>query len=107
MHLGPPFGYLPQVSKRQDLNDHCYHDSLHRGSSVFRAAITAKCTRAYISTIFRSADYIGMMRAGKLLAEDSPLRLLEIYNKPNLESVFLHLCVSDDTDAVETTQTPK
>ena len=48
-----------------------------------------------------------MMRAGKLLAEDSPLRLLEIYNKPNLESVFLHLCVSDDTDAVETTQTPK
>ena len=39
-----------------------------------------------------------MMRFGRLLAEDSPSRLLEIYDKPNLESVFLHLCLSDDSE---------
>ena len=46
----------------------------------------------------RQADFVGMMRFGRLLAENSPDRLLEIFDKPNLESVFLQLCVSDDSE---------
>jgi ABC-type multidrug transport system ATPase subunit len=44
----------------------------------------------------RQADVVGMMRFGRMLAEDRPDHLLELYEKPNLESVFLHLCASDD-----------
>ena len=36
-----------------------------------------------------------MMRFGKLLAEGSPEALLEKYSKPNLEDVFLSLCMQD------------
>ena len=45
----------------------------------------------------RQADVVGMMRFGRLLAEDAPDRLLAQYEKPNLEAVFLHLCLSDDS----------
>ena len=45
----------------------------------------------------RQADVVGMMRSGRLLAEAPPDRLLAQYQKPNLEAVFLHLCLSDDT----------
>ena len=34
-------------------------------------------------------------RFGKLLAEGSPQELLERYEKPNLEDVFLDLCMQD------------
>ena len=34
-------------------------------------------------------------RFGKLLAEGAPNDLLEKYNKPNLEDVFLDLCMQD------------
>jgi len=40
----------------------------------------------------RSADVIGFMRDGKLLAEDNPNLLLNRYDLPNLEEVFLKLC---------------
>ena len=36
-----------------------------------------------------------MMRSGKLLEEGAPNDLLEKYNKPNLEEVFLGLCQKD------------
>ena len=65
------------------------------------------CTNAQISTTIvitthyieeaRQADVVGMMRFGRLLAEDAPDRLLAQYEKPNLEAVFLHLCLSDDS----------
>ena len=35
------------------------------------------------------------MRSGKLLEEGAPNDLLEKYNKPNLEEVFLGLCMKD------------
>ena len=38
------------------------------------------------------------MRFGRLLAEGSPADLLDRYNMPNLEDVFLNLCLSDDID---------
>ena len=39
--------------------------------------------------------FSGMMRSGKLLDEGAPNDLLEKYNKPNLEEVFLGLCQKD------------
>ena len=46
----------------------------------------------------RQANVVGMMRFGRLLAEGSPADLLDRYNMPNLEDVFLNLCLSDDVD---------
>ena len=40
----------------------------------------------------REAHRVGMMRAGRLLAENSPARLVATYNQPSLEAVFLALC---------------
>lgn len=63
------------------------------------ASSTGKATTIVITTHYieeaRQADRVGMMRFGKLLAEGSPDRLLETYNKPNLEDVFLELCLQD------------
>lgn len=36
-----------------------------------------------------------MMRNGRLLAEDAPRSLLQAYQQPGLEEVFLHLCHQD------------
>lgn len=38
-----------------------------------------------------SVSQIGLMREGRLLAEESPSRLLEIFNTDTLENVFLIL----------------
>lgn len=46
----------------------------------------------------RQADTIGMMRSGRLLAEESPENLLKDYRLPSLEDVFLKLCMKDDKD---------
>ena len=37
------------------------------------------------------------MRHGRLLAEDSPSRLLDIYNHSSLEDVFLELCIREES----------
>jgi hypothetical protein len=39
-----------------------------------------------------------MMRSGRLLAEESPDKLLAYYNLPSLEDVFLKLCMKDDVE---------
>ena len=46
----------------------------------------------------RQANVVGMMRFGKLLAEDSPTKLLQRYELPTLEDVFLNLCHKDETE---------
>ena len=45
----------------------------------------------------RQAHYVGLMRNGKLLAEDSPMQLLNIYSLNTLEEVFLKLCVKEES----------
>ena len=45
----------------------------------------------------RQASVVGMMRNGHLLAEDAPNALLERFSLPNLEDVFLKLCVRDNS----------
>ncbi|CAF1396368.1 unnamed protein product [Adineta ricciae] len=43
----------------------------------------------------RKANRVGLMRSGRMLAEDEPLKLLNQYNQTSLENVFLHLCFND------------
>ena len=46
----------------------------------------------------RQANRVGMMRFGRLLAEDSPAALIETYQQTNLENVFLSLCLNTGHD---------
>lgn len=46
----------------------------------------------------RQADMVGLMRNGKLLAEDKPQKLIDIYRINSLEAVFLRLCHDDQPD---------
>lgn len=50
----------------------------------------------HLSTFFRSANAVGLMRNGRILAEGPPDRLMEKFNQCSLEDVFLHLCMKDD-----------
>ncbi|XP_022100024.1 ABC transporter G family member 20-like isoform X2 [Acanthaster planci] len=43
----------------------------------------------------RQANIVGLMRNGKLLSESPPQDLIDCYQMPTLEDVFLKLCVQD------------
>ena len=43
-------------------------------------------------------NQIGLMRSGRLLAEDSPQHLLANHNLTSLEDVFLKLCMKENAD---------
>src|SRR5699024_1811537 len=43
-----------------------------------------------------NAGRVGLLRNGRLLAEDNPQQLISRYQEPNLEAVFLKLCCFDD-----------
>ncbi|XP_056011638.1 ABC transporter G family member 20-like [Ostrea edulis] len=43
----------------------------------------------------RQADKVGLMRNGRLLAEDSPTALMNLYKEDCLETIFLKLCHAD------------
>lgn len=45
----------------------------------------------------RQANVVGLMRHGKILAENSPDELMTIHRLSNLEEVFLKLCVTDSS----------
>lgn len=45
----------------------------------------------------RQANLVGLMRHGRILAEDSPDALMSQFELTNLEDVFLKLCVSDSS----------
>lgn len=45
----------------------------------------------------RLANVVGLMRHGKILAEDSPDELMHKHGLHNLEDVFLKLCVTDSS----------
>lgn len=44
-----------------------------------------------------NSDRVGLMRNGRLLAEDNPKALMARYQEPNLEDVFLKLCCIEDS----------
>jgi len=58
--------------------------------------ITVIITTHYIEEA-RQAHYVGLMRQGRLLAENSPEDLLAQYNMETLEEVFLKLCMTDSS----------
>lgn len=43
-----------------------------------------------------NSDRVGLMRNGRLLAEDNPKSLMSMFNEPNLEAAFLKLCCLED-----------
>ena len=55
--------------------------------------LNTKSTTIIITTHYieeaQAAQRVGMMRSGKLLAEGAPNDLLQKYQKPTLESIFL------------------
>ncbi|OTF77599.1 hypothetical protein BLA29_009003 [Euroglyphus maynei] len=56
--------------------------------------ITVIVTTHYIEEA-RQANVVGLMRQGRLLAENSPDQLMIDHNLDTLEDVFLKLCMSD------------
>ncbi|XP_022701989.1 ABC transporter G family member 20-like isoform X5 [Varroa jacobsoni] len=56
--------------------------------------MTVIVTTHYIEEA-RQANIVGLMRSGRMLAQDTPDRLLEDYNCTTLEDVFLQLCLAD------------
>lgn len=58
--------------------------------------ITVIITTHYIEEA-RQANVVGLMRRGRLLAENSPEDLLVEHNLETLEEVFLKLCMSDSS----------
>ncbi|RWS22511.1 abc transporter-like protein, partial [Leptotrombidium deliense] len=59
--------------------------------------ITVIITTHYIEEA-RQANVVGLMRHGRLLAENAPEELLKEYNMETLEEVFLKLCMEDSSE---------
>jgi ABC-type multidrug transport system ATPase subunit len=66
----------------------------HLCSLVAANRTTVIITTHYIEEA-RQAHTIGLMRGGRLLAEDSPANLLKVHQCISLEDVFLRLCMKD------------
>ena len=64
---------------------------------ISKTRTTIVITTHYIEEA-RQANVVGMMRFGKLLSEDSPTKLLQTFDMPSLEDVFLHLCHRDELE---------
>ncbi|KAI9558715.1 ABC protein [Daphnia sinensis] len=79
----PTVGVDPLL--RRSIWDHLVRQSVDHGKTVI-------VTTHYIEEA-RQANTIGMMRSGRLLAEESPEKLLSHYRLSSLEDVFLKLCI--------------
>ncbi|CAF4598922.1 unnamed protein product, partial [Rotaria sp. Silwood2] len=65
---------------------------------------TIMITTHYIEEA-RKANRVGLMRSGRMLAEDESNHLLNQYNETSLENVFLHLCYEDQNRIQQQTAT--
>lgn len=63
-----------------------------------KSKITVIITTHYIEEA-KTADRVGLMRRGKLLAEDSPKDLLTKFSLSTLEEVFLALCMKPQSES--------
>ncbi|XP_028967869.1 ABC transporter G family member 20 [Galendromus occidentalis] len=52
----------------------------------------------------RQAHMVGLMRSGRMLAQDSPDRLMEDFRCGSLEDVFLQLCIAADKEKLSVAQ---
>lgn len=66
----------------------------HLCSLTATGRTTVIITTHYIEEA-KQANTIGLMRSGRLLAEDSPANLLKVHQCISLEEVFLRLCMKD------------
>src|SRR5437868_6072354 len=66
--------------------------------SLSKSGHTIIITTHYIEEA-RNANIVGLMRSGKILAEDNPQVLLNRYSSTKLEDVFLKLCYSESKDS--------
>ncbi|XP_021960922.1 ABC transporter G family member 20 isoform X3 [Folsomia candida] len=69
----------------------------HLSSLVSTGRTTVIITTHYIEEA-KQANRIGLMRSGRLLAEDSPPNLLKVHQCLSLEDVFLKLCMKDKSN---------
>ncbi|XP_067949252.1 ABC transporter G family member 23-like [Watersipora subatra] len=82
----PTVGVDPLL--RQRIWDHLVGISSTGGISII-------ITTHYIEEA-RSANSVGLMRSGRILAEGPPDKLMQKFQQTSLENVFLDLCVKDD-----------
>lgn len=87
----PTVGVDPVL--RKSIWNHLVRLSKNHGKTVI-------ITTHYIEEA-RQADAIGLMRSGRLLAEESPDALLLRHNMTSLEDVFLTLCRKDGNQSNE------
>jgi ABC-type multidrug transport system ATPase subunit len=83
----PTVGVDPML--RQNIWSHLLRLSTEQNKTII-------ITTHYIEEA-RQANYVGLMRNGSLLAEDSPSQLMTIYGLNSLEDVFLKLCVKQES----------
>ncbi|EFX70382.1 ABC protein, subfamily ABCH [Daphnia pulex] len=81
----PTVGVDPLL--RRSIWDHLIRQSVDHGRTVI-------VTTHYIEEA-RQATTIGMMRSGRLLAEESPNNLMRNFRRPSLEDAFLKLCMDE------------
>ncbi|CAF3075028.1 unnamed protein product [Rotaria sp. Silwood2] len=86
----PTVGLDPLLRKK--IWDHLIHISKTSRTTII-------ITTHYIEEA-RQANRVGLMRSGRMLAEDEPSLLLIKYNQTSLESVFLYLCVEDQKNVL-------
>jgi len=67
--------------------------------SLAVSGVTILITTHYVEEA-RGADTVGFMREGKLIAEGSPDKLMEMFNAPSLEKVFLALCQEQENGQI-------
>ncbi|XP_057368473.1 ABC transporter G family member 20-like [Daphnia carinata] len=87
----PTVGVDPLL--RRSIWNHLIRQSVDHGRTVI-------VTTHYIEEA-REAHTIGMMRSGRLLAEESPKNLLRDSRRPSLEDAFLKLCMDEINDSDE------
>ena len=62
---------------------------------IYPSGVSMIITTHYIEEA-RDAHTVGIMRNGRLLAQESPALLMEKHQQQTLEGVFLRLCIQSE-----------
>ena len=64
-------------------------------TTIYLSGVSIIITTHYIEEA-RDAHTVGIMRNGRLLAQESPALLMERHQQQTLEGVFLRLCIQTE-----------
>ena len=64
-------------------------------TTIYLSGVSIIITTHYIEEA-REAHTVGIMRNGRLLAQESPALLMEKHQQQTLEGVFLRLCIQTE-----------